>query len=86
MLNGVLPFPGLHIGQRLATEVPRPLVRELADGEVRLLLAGTWSAEGHTQNLHLRSTGARTLRPTAHLARAQVRHRVRQENPSFETL
>jgi len=48
MLNVVSPFPGLHICQRLATEVPPILVRKLADGEVRLLLAGTWSAEAYT--------------------------------------
>ena len=69
MLNVVLPFPGLHICQRLATKVPPILVRKLADGEVRLLLAGTWSAERYAQNLHLCAAGTRTLRVDAHLAR-----------------
>ena len=44
MLNGVLPYSGLHVGQRLATEVPRPLASELADGEVRLLLRAVFEA------------------------------------------
>jgi hypothetical protein len=28
-------------------------VRKLADGEVCLLLVGTWSAEGYTPDVHL---------------------------------
>jgi hypothetical protein len=79
------PLPLQHLGQRLATEVPPILVRELAYGEVRFLLAGTRSAEGHAKNLHLRAAGARTLRLSAHLARSQLRHRLRQEDPSYET-
>src|SRR5215208_3389527 len=61
-------------GQRLATEVPLLLVRKLADGEVCLLLAGARSAEGYTQDLHLRDTGTRTLRHTAYLATSLLRH------------
>ena len=86
MLNVVLPFPGLHIGQRLATEVLPILVRKLADGEVRLLLAGTWSTERYTQDLHLCSTRSRTLRVASHLARSLRRHRLRlKETPLYET-
>src|SRR5829696_6152150 len=75
------PLPLQHLGQRLATEVPPILVRKLANGEVGLLLAGTWSAEGYTQDLHLCSTRTRTLRVDAHLARSRLGHRLRQENP-----
>jgi hypothetical protein len=74
-----------HLGQRLATEVLPILVRKLADGEVRLLLAGTWSTEGYTQDLHLCATRTRTLRLIAYLARSWLRHRLRQENPLYET-
>src|SRR5215207_3135524 len=70
----LLPLPLQHLGQRLATEVPLILVRKLADGEVRLLLAGTRSTEGHTQDLHLCAAGTRTLRLTAYLARSRLRH------------
>src|SRR5215213_8168762 len=63
-----------RLGQRLATEVPRLLpLRKLADREVRLLPAGTRSAEGHTKDLHLRTTGARAIRPASHLARLLLR-------------
>src|SRR5215218_9134301 len=81
MLNVDSPCPGLHIYQRLATEVPLILARKLADGEVRLLLAGTWSAECYTQDLHLCSTGTRVVRIDAHLARSRLRRRLRQRNP-----
>jgi hypothetical protein len=70
MLNVDSPCPGLHLSQRLTTEVPPILVRKLADGEVYLLLAGTWSAECYTQDLYLCSTGARDLRVDAHLTRS----------------
>src|SRR5829696_3260668 len=76
----LLPLPLQHLGQRLATEVPLILVRKLADGEVRLLLAGTWSTEGHTQNLHLCAAGTRNLRLTAYLARSRLRRRLGQGN------
>jgi hypothetical protein len=36
------PLPLQHLGQRLATEIPLNLVRKLADGEIYLLLAGTY--------------------------------------------
>src|SRR5829696_866287 len=70
----LLPLPLQHLGQRLATEDPLILVRKLADGEVGLLLAGTWSAEGYTQDLHLCAAGTRNLRLTAYLARFRLRH------------
>src|SRR5919107_1879664 len=44
------------------------LLRKLADGEVRLLLAGALATEAYAQDLHLRGTGARALRPASHLA------------------
>src|SRR5215211_7160661 len=61
--------------QQSAAYVPRLLlvVRKLADGEVGLLLTGTRSAEGYTQDLHLCATGARTLRVDAHMARSRLR-------------
>src|SRR5215213_6479072 len=76
--RALLPLPLQHLGQRLDMEVPPILVRKLTDGEVRLLLAGTWSAEGYTQDLHLCATGARTLRVDAYLARSRLRHRLGQ--------
>src|SRR5215208_7822835 len=79
------PHPLQRLGQRLAAEVPPLLVRKLADGEVCLLLAGTRSTEGHTQDLHLCSTGARALRPALHLARYLLRHPLGQGNPPSET-
>jgi hypothetical protein len=68
--RALLPLPLQHLGQRLASEVLPILVRKLADGEVRLLLAGARSTEGYAQDLHLCSTGARTLRVASHLARS----------------
>jgi hypothetical protein len=75
------PLPLKHLGQRLATEVTLNLVRKLADGEIYLLLADTWSAEGYTQDLNLCSTRTRTLRPTAYLATSRLRDRLCQRNP-----
>src|SRR5919107_4633162 len=72
------PLPLQHLVQRLATEVPPILLRKLADGEIYLLLVGTWSTEGHTQDLHLCSTGTRTLRVDAYLARSRLRCRLGQ--------
>src|SRR5215212_7610315 len=63
------PHPLQCLGQRLAAKVLRLLARELADGEVRLLLVGARTAEGYPKDLHLRGMGARILRLTAHLAR-----------------
>jgi hypothetical protein len=79
------PLPLQHLGQRLATKVPPILMCKLADEEVRFLLAGTWSAEGHAQDLHLCSAGTRVLRIDAHLARSRLRHRLRQQNPLYES-
>src|SRR5918997_1769003 len=79
--RALLPLPLQHLGQRLATQVLLLLVRELADGKVCLLLAGTRSAEGYTQDLHLCATEARTLRVNAHLARFRFRRHLSQGNP-----
>jgi hypothetical protein len=78
-------LPLQHLGQRLTTEVPLILVRKLANGEIYLLLTGTWSTEGHTQDLHLCSTGTRTLRLDTHLTTSRFRYHLRQENPLYET-
>jgi len=59
--RAIPPHSLQYLGQRLATEVPRLLVRKLADGEVRFLLAGTWSAEGYTEDLHLCATEVRLI-------------------------
>ena len=83
--RALLPLPLQHLGQRLATEVLPILVRKLADGEIYLLLVGTWYTEGHTQDLHLYATWTRTLGVDAHLARSRLRHRLRQGNPLYET-
>src|SRR5215218_4610789 len=72
--RALLPLPLQHLGQRLATQVPPILVRKLADGEIYLLLAGTWSTEGYAQDPHLCAAGTRTLRLTAYLARSRLRH------------
>jgi hypothetical protein len=73
--------PLQRLGESLAAKAPRLLlVRKLADGEVCLLLAGTWSAEGYTPDLHLCATEARALCVTAHLARSRRPRRLVQEN------
>ena len=74
------PHPLQRLGQRLAAEALRLLLCKLADGEIYLLLAGTRSTEGYTQDLHLCATGTRTLRVEAYLARSRY-HRLGQENP-----
>jgi hypothetical protein len=74
------PDPLQRLGQRLAAETLRLLPRKLADGEVRLLLAGARSTEGYTQDLHLGVSGARAPRPASHLARYRC-HRLGQEIP-----
>src|SRR5215212_911448 len=75
--RAIPPHSLQRLGQRLATEVPRLLpLRKLADREVRLLPAGTRSAEGHTKDLHLRTTGARAIRPASPRSR-----RPRSERP-----
>jgi hypothetical protein len=80
VLNVVSPFPGIHIGQRLATEVPRLLLRKLANGEVRLLLTGACFTEGYTPDLHHRLMETWALRPASHLARFLLRQGIDKEN------
>jgi hypothetical protein len=72
--------PGKRLGERLAAVTLLP-PRKLADGEVRLLLAGARSTEGYAQDLHLRDTGTRVPRPASHLAIARLRHRFGQGDP-----
>src|SRR3712207_5984327 len=73
------PQPLERLGQRPAAGDPRLLPRdELADGEVRLLLAGARPAEGHAPDLHYRPTGARVLRAAPHLARRLYRRPVQE--------
>src|SRR5215210_7200138 len=70
-----------RLGERPALEAPRLLlVRKLADGEVRFLLAGARSTECYAQDLHLCAAGAWTLRPASHLARFRLRLRLCQGN------
>jgi hypothetical protein len=78
--RALLPLPLQHLGQRLATEALRILLRKLADGEVCFLLVGTRSTESYTQDLHLCATGATALRRASHLARSRY-HRLGQDNP-----
>jgi hypothetical protein len=66
-----------RLGERLTAEAVLP-PRKLADGEIYLLLTGTWSTEGHTQDLHLCAAGTRTLRVVAYLARSRLRCRLGQ--------
>jgi hypothetical protein len=56
-----------RFAERLAADVLR-LLRELADGEVRLLLAGASFTEGYTAYLHHRPMAAWALRLASHLA------------------
>ena len=72
--RALLSLPLQHLSQLLAVEVPPILVRKLADGKVRLLLAGTRSAECYTQDLHLCATRTGTLRVDAYLARSRPRY------------
>ena len=48
------PRPLQRLGQRLASEVLRLLLRKLTDGEVCLLLAGARFTEGNPPDLHYR--------------------------------
>ena len=79
--RALLSLPLQHLSQRLAVEVSPIHVCKLADGEIYLLLAGTWSTEGHTQNLHVCAAETRTRRLTAYLARYRLRRRLHQRNP-----
>jgi hypothetical protein len=63
----------------LTAEVPRLLVRKLANGEVHFLLAGASSTEGHTPDLHHRLMETWALRPASHLARSLLRQLIDQE-------
>src|SRR5215204_6983598 len=75
------PHPLQRLGQRLAAKALRLLLlRKLANGEVRLLLAGASFTEGNPPDLHLCATEARALCLTAHLAGSRVRHRLVQGN------
>src|SRR4029453_9436595 len=70
---------GERFAKWLAAEVPRLLLRKLANGEVRLLLAGACFAEGYAPDLHHRPMKAWALRPASHLATSLLRHRIDQE-------
>ena len=53
-IRALPPHPLQRPGESLAAKALRLLlVRKLADGEVCLLLVGTWSAEGYTPDVHL---------------------------------
>src|SRR3712207_6692219 len=72
------PHPFQRLGERLAAEALR-LLRKLANSEVCLLLAGAWSTESYTPDLHHCSMGAGALCIPSHLA--LYRHsRPGQEN------
>ena len=61
------PRPIQHPDEQLvATEAPG-MVRKLAYGEVRLLLASTWPAEGHAPDLHHRRPPTGESGPAPHL-------------------
>src|SRR5215211_701756 len=73
------PHPLQRLGERLAAEAPRLLLRKLANGEVCLLLAGARSTESYTPDLHNCWMGAGALCLASHLA--QYRHcRLGQES------
>src|SRR5215203_1458917 len=81
--------PVQHLAKRFAerfakwlpAEVPLLLpLRKLANGEVRLLLAGASFTEGYTPDLHHRLMETRALRPASHLARSLLRHCIDKEN------
>ncbi len=73
------PHPVQRLGQQLATEALLPL-RKLADGEVRLLLAGARFAEGYAPYLHDCSMGTGALRVAAHLAHSRLRRPVHESS------
>src|SRR5215204_6858890 len=81
--------PVQHLAKRFAerfakwlpAEVPRLiLLRKLANGEVRLLLAGASFTEGYTPDLHHRLMETWALRPASHLARSLLRQGIDKEN------
>jgi|SRR5215213_1737971 hypothetical protein len=77
-MRAVSAHPVERLAEHVAAEVLR-LLRKLADGEVRLLLAGASFTEGYTLNLHHRPMEAWTLRFASHLTRARL-GRLGQEN------
>jgi hypothetical protein len=76
--------PAQHLAERfskwLPAEVPRLLLRKLANGEVHLLLAGASFTEGYTPDVHHRLMETRALRPASHLARSLPRHCIDKVN------
>jgi hypothetical protein len=66
-----LPHPTQHPDESLVANVPG-LLRKLAYGEVRLLLAGTPFAERYAPDLRHRRTQARMLRSASHLAELKL--------------
>ena len=72
------PHPLQRLGERLAAEA-LGLLRKLANGEVRLLLAGARPTESYTLDLHDCPMGAGALCLASHLARDYHR-RLGQEN------
>jgi hypothetical protein len=59
--------PSQHVDERLFIGEPlRSSLRNLAYGEVRLLLTGARLTEGNAPNLYHRRAQARIVRPTAH--------------------
>jgi Mannosylglycerate hydrolase MGH1-like glycoside hydrolase domain len=77
------PHPLQHIGQRLAAEGVLP-ARKLADGNVRLLLAGARLAEGYAAYLHLCLMEAGALRLTSYLALSRLPRRLAQRRSPSE--
>jgi hypothetical protein len=88
LLINVPAHPGQHLAKRFAyrfskwlpAEVPSLPLRKLANGEVRLLLAGASFTEGYTQDFHHRLMETWALRPASHLARSLLRHCIDKEN------
>ena len=73
------PRPVQYPDQRpVAIETPG-VVRELAYGEVRLLLAGARLAEGNAPDLHHCRPLAGEVRSATHLTSFGIRHRLVQE-------
>src|ERR671911_1021624 len=76
--------PVQHLAKRFAkwlpAEVPRLPLRKLANGEVRLLLAGASFTDGYTPDLYHRLMETWALRPASHLARSLLRHCIDKEN------
>jgi len=69
--------PLQRFAERLAAEV-LPLLRELTDREVHLLLAGASLTEGYTPYLYHRQMEAWALGLASHLARYRFRRRLDQ--------